>query len=351
MTRRQFLSPGGGKNLIHIYVESLETTYASVEDGGAQEINYIPNLTSLALSKDNVSFSDNDRLGGFSVASGSDWTMGALFSATSGLPFAFPIQQNSMDKHEVFASGVTTMGDILEQEGYVQEFLCGSRGEFAGRKDYFEQHGNYEVFDYNTAIERGYIEKDHKVWWGYEDYILYEIAKDEALRLADTGQPFNLTFLTVDQHHVGGYVCPKCDDEYDEPLANVLACGDRLIMDFIDWCKQQDFYDDTVVVITGDHPRMDTVLVEDVAYDDRQIYNCFINAAKTPAQSTQNRIFTSQDIFPTVLSAMGFEIEGDRLGLGTDMFSAMPTLAEEMGLDQYKEELNKSSMYYIRTFS
>ncbi|MBO4905188.1 MAG: hypothetical protein J5367_08195, partial [Lachnospiraceae bacterium] len=52
------------KNLIYIYMESMETTYASKEVGGEQpEINYIPNLT--ALADENVSFSDEDGLGGF----------------------------------------------------------------------------------------------------------------------------------------------------------------------------------------------------------------------------------------------------------------------------------------------
>lgn len=342
---------GGKKNLIYIYVESLETTYASEDVGGAQPVNYIPELTSLALSEENVSFSDNAALGGFSVTAGATWTMGALFATNSGLPFAFPVENNSMSRHEIFAAGTTALGDILAREGYAQEFLCGSDGGFAGRQDFFEQHGNYEIFDYSTAVEKGYIDEGHRVWWGYEDYILYEIAKDEALRLASGGQPFNLTFLTVDQHAPAGYVCPKCGDRYDEQLANVLLCGDTLLMDFIDWCKEQDFFADTVIVITGDHPRMDTALVENTAYSDRQIYNCFLNAAKTPAQSTHGRIFTSQDIFPTVLSAMGFTIEGDRLGLGTDMFSAAPTLAEEMGLEQFQAELEKSSDYYLRTFS
>ena len=48
-------------------------------------------------------------------------------------------------------------------------------------------------------------------------------------------------------------------------------------------------------------------------------------------------------MFPTALSAIGAEIEGDRLGLGTDLFSATPTLCEELGEDLYKEELEKSN--------
>lgn len=346
----QIEANGKSKNLIYIYIESGETTYASGSAGGSQNVNYIPNMTAFALSDENVSFSDSELLGGFTVPPKSGWTMAALYSTTSGLPFAFPADGNGMDKYERFASGVTALGDILQSKGYIQEFLCGSDANFAGRKDYFEQHGNYEIYDYFTAIDKGYIDKDHKVWWGYEDYILYEIAKDEALRLADTGEPFNLTFLTVDQHHIGGYVCPACGDDYDVDLANVLTCGDRLLKDFVDWCKEQDFYEDTVIVITGDHLRMDTVLVEDVPFARRKVYNCFINSGRTPV-SAKNRTFTTQDIFPTVLYAMGFDIEGDRLGLGTNLFSGRPTLAEELGIEYYKNEINKPSLYYITRFT
>ncbi len=340
---------GEAKNLIYIYLESAETTYASVEEGGAQEVNYIPNMT--ALAKENISFSDKDGLGGFRPSVGTVWTMGGIFGTTSGIPFAFPIERNEMNKREVFASGVTTLGDILEEYNYHQEFLCGSDSDFGGRRDYFEQHGNYEIFDYYTAIEKGYIASDYYVWWGFEDAILYEIAKDELTRLAAEDQPFNFTFLTVDQHYLDGYVCELCGDEYDVQLANVLACSDRLLADFIDWCKQQDFYEDTVIVISGDHPRMDTTLVDGIDYADRTIYNCFINTDRTIALSEKNREFTTLDMFPTVLSALGFDIEGDRLGLGTDLFSSTTTLAEELGYEYLQQELSKSSLYYISHFA
>ncbi len=56
------------------------------------------------------------------------------------------------------------------------------------------------------------------------------------------------------------------------------------------------------------------------------------------------------DIFPTVLSAMGFSIEGERLGLGTNLFSTRKTLSEELGLKYEFDELSKYSDYYIANF-
>ena len=325
---------GKTKNLIYIYLESMETTYASTQVGGHNDVNYMAGMTDLA--RKNLTFTDKSGglLGGFRNPEGTRWTIAAILATTSGIPFSFPVQRNSMSRRETFAPGLTNLGDILEAKGYEQEFLCGSDAEFGGRKNLFTQHGNYKIFDLFSAREKGYIAPDYKVWWGYEDEILYKIAKDELTELASHDKPFNFTMLTVDTHHIDGYVCRLCKNEYDSVTANVVSCADRQLVRFVRWIKEQDFFKDTVVIITGDHPRMDTNLVEGVDYDDRTIYNCFINVDESIVKGeTENRSYTPMDMFPTILEAMGFDVEGDRLGLGTSMFSTMPTLAERYGKD------------------
>jgi putative glycosyltransferase (exosortase G-associated) len=339
---------GSTKNLVYIYLESMETTYASMDVGGAQRVNYIPNLTQLA--EENVSFSNSDKLGGFHSTNGTGITMGALFGTTSGIPFNLTSEVNDMISQGNFASGVTNLGDVLQSKGYTQEFLCGSDGDFGGRKTYFQQHGDYNVFDLYTAREKGYIDDDYFVWWGFEDKILFQIAKDELTRMAAEGEPFNFTMLTVDAHHIDGYLCDLCGDEYENVTANVVACTDKQVGEFIQWCKEQDFYENTVFVITGDHPRMDTSLVEGNSYFDRTVYNCIINGSNTGEVNDKNRIFTPMDMLPTVLSSMGFSIEGERLGLGTNLFSDTKTLAELKGFDWLDTELSKTSQYYYHTF-
>ena len=48
--------------------------------------------------------------------------------------------------------------------------------------------------------------------------------------------------------------------------------------------------------------------------------------------------------------AMGCTIGGDRLGLGTNLFSARNTLMEEMGYSRLCAELSKKSQYYSDHF-
>ncbi len=356
---------GETKNLIYIYLESMESTYASVEDGGKQTENYIPRLT--ALANGNISFTDKEdgRLGGFVTLPGTDWTVAALLATSAGIPFSFPLGENgnnAMSKQEHFASGLTTIGDILEEKGYRQMFLCGSDASFGGRDKYYVQHGNYEIYDLDTARAEGVVAEDyHNGFWGIEDYILFDIAKTELTELAAGDQPFNFTMLTVDGHHNGGFTCQYCGNDYEDlseryrQTANVMTCQDRLVDEFIAWCSEQDWYEDTVIVITGDHPRMDPRLVHNIPYRERTVYNCFINAAAEPNNGvyavTKRRVWTPFDMFPTTLAAMGFDVIGGRLGLGTDMFSGLPTLAEEIGLDVLEAEIQKQSDYYVNTFS
>ena len=336
------------RNLICLYIESMETAYASREAGGYQEINYIPGLTELAAA--NISFSDTEALGGFQYMTGASWTMGALMTSTSGVPFAFPVTTVRRIATERFAPEMTSLGDILAAQGYTQEFLCGSDASFGGRRTYFEQHGGYAVFDLNEAKRQGYVPQDYHVWWGLEDTRLYGIARDELTRLSAQEEPFNLTILTADTHFPDGYLCEACGNAYDTVTGNVVACADSQAAAFVRWCMAQDFAEDTVIVVMGDHQRMDTSLVGHIPYGERPVYNCIINAAREPAATT-GRIFTAADMFPTVLSAMGFDIEGHRLGLGTDLFSGEPTLAERMGIDVLNEEVSRSSKTYVHSFA
>jgi phosphoglycerol transferase len=62
--------------------------------------------------------------------------------------------------------------------------------------------------------------------------------------------------------------------------------------------------------------------------------------------NNKNRIVTALDSYPTIVSAIGGKIKGDRLGLGVNLFSDKKTLVEEYGLKYIDEELKKKSEFY-----
>ncbi len=343
--------PEQKKNLIYIFLESMETTYMSKEDGGALDENIIPELTKFA--EDNINFSHNDGIGGFYALNGSEWTVAGMVSQTAGIPLkgsAGALENNKYGEDE-FLPGVTTLSDILNKNGYRQALMVGSESSFANRDIYYSKHKTDDIYDIFTAREEGVVPEDYYVWWGMEDFYLFDFAKDKIEELADGDKPFAFTLLTVDTHFVDGYVCKLCDDKYEEKYENVISCSSRQVANFISWIQRQSFYDDTTIVICGDHLTMDNQYISrNVSEDyDRTVYNCFINSS-VEGEKYKNRTFTSFDLFPTTLAAMGCEIKGERLGLGTSLFSNKETLVEVLGCDKLRNELQLSSKHYIKEF-
>lgn len=340
--------PEEKRNLILIYMESMESTYSSVEEGGGKPVNYIPNLTELA--KNNVNFSNGDQLGGAIVSPGCGFTMGGILGTSSGVPFKSLINENSMSNYAQFLPGLTALGDILEEEGYKNYFLCGSDSVFGGRKLFYEEHGNYTFQDHAYAVDMGYIPKDYYEFWGYEDAKLYEIAKTELEKLGRSGELFNYTMLTVDTHNTEGYVCELCEEQYGQQYANVISCADRQIAEFVSWIKDQSWAQNTTVVLIGDHTSMVTDFWDDIGNYSRRTYNCFLNLPDgLNVERTKNREFDTLDYFPTILASLGAKIEGERVGLGTNLFSERQTLTEELG-GSYAQEVSKYSVYYVENF-
>lgn len=340
--------PENKRNLLLIYMESMESTYASTDVGGAKSLNYIPELTKLA--EENINFSDNEKLGGAHDYAGG-WTMAGLLASSSGIPYKLPIEGNSGGEYETFLPGLTTLGEVLSEEGYTNYFMCGSDAVFGGRRAFYEQHGDYVILDYFKAIENEIIPSNYYEFWGIEDEKLYSFAKQQLSRIAQNDQPFNFTMLTVDTHHPDGYACSLCQDQYGDQFANSISCASRQVYNFIMWCKEQEWYDNTTIIITGDHLSMNNTFWDDIGDYERNVYNCFINVPEglVPVQ-TNNREFSAIDMFPTILAALDVEIEGNRLGLGTNLFSDKATLPELLGKDQFASDLKLYSNYYFINF-
>ena len=351
----QITFPEQKRNLIYIFLESMESTYASKEDGGGMDFNCIPELTQLA--EENTNFSNTDKLGGGYPAYGGTWTMAGIFSQTSGIPIKNSEQTDDVNatlaEQSSFSSQARNLEDILADEGYNQCFMIGSDATFGGRRAYFESHGKgkTEICDYYTAKEKGQIPEDYYVWWGYEDQKLFANAQEKLTELGSKDEPFNFTMLTVDTHFEDGYVCDLCQDEFgDNQYANVMTCSSRQIDAFIKWIQEQPFYENTTIVLSGDHLTMDSDFCNDVSEDyERSVYNVFINLPEdldTSFEKTHNREFATLDMFPTTLAAMGVKIEGDKLGLGVNLFSDEQTLTEQYGRDGLDKELMKKSKFY-----
>jgi len=337
--------PEEKRNLIYIFVESMENTFSDVSAGGPISDNFIKELVELRDA--NLSFSNNEtNHGGALSYMGTTWTAAALITQTAGFPVQVPLFSDEYDEGKSLLPGAYTIGDVLRDAGYRQVLLFGSDARFADRYPYFKTHGNYEILDTEALKAAGRLPEDYSEWWGFEDEKLFGYAKEELVKLAAGDEPFSLTMLTADSHFPSGYACELCPDKYSAQYPNVLSCTARQICDFVEWVQAQDFYENTTIVISGDHLTMDPEFLIGVRKDYvRTVYNCFINSAIT-TEHTQNRLFGTFDMYPTTLAALGVKIEGDRLALGTNLFSGKKTLTEEYGYEFLDDELLKYSVFY-----
>lgn len=345
----EFNFPKKKRNLIILFAESMESTLITKENGGQWTYSVIPELEDIAL--DNINFSNNSKVGGAISAAGTTWTVSGMVAQTSGINMSF-FQQNSNHNSytkDSFLSGAYTLGDVLKENGYNQELLMGSDAAYGGRKQYFTYHGEYEVFDYVYASEKKLV-KDY-IWWGFEDYKMFDFAKEELNKLSSKEEPFSLIMLTADTHFDDG--CIDCIREenkvtkYSTQYENVYASSSKEIYNFIKWLEKQDYYEDTTIVIIGDHLSMQYNYFRNkgIADEDRYVYNAFINSS-VDTDFSKNRKFSSLDIYPTILASIGVEIPGNRLGLGTNLFSGEKTLFEELGVETVQRELGRRSDFY-----
>jgi phosphoglycerol transferase len=337
--------PEQKRNLIYIYLESMEATYSDKQNGGAYSDNYIPRLTK--LSEENEDFQgDSEKINGGIVLPGTNWTTAALFAQTSGLPLQLPVDEGEVNAADEFFPQITTLGDILAREGYTNIVEMGSSAGFGGITGYYTKHGNYQLHDYDYAIKEGLIPKDYYEFWGYEDEKLLEFAKKDITKLAKEDKPFNYTMFTIDTHFEDGYVCRLCDDKFgDNQYANVIACSDKQVSDFVRWIQKQSFYENTTIVITGDHTTMDSDFCADISKDyQRKTYTCIINSAVEP-QIKDHREFSTIDLFPTILGSLGVEMSSDMLGTGTNLYGTEQTLIEKYGKDFCVDEYSKGSKF------
>ncbi len=351
VTEQLVLTTEKPRNLIYIYMESMEISYTDKEHGGIAGDDMIPEMTQLAL--DNICFSpkESGQLNGAYAAVGTTWTMGSLVAQTSGVPLTIGVGNNALGKrkYQTFLPGVYTIGETLRKQGYELGFLIGSEKEFSGANIYLRTHGDYDIKDYNTYLDNGRLPSGYHEWWGFEDEKLYEYAKEEISEMAKGDKPFMYTFMTMDTHFTNGYFCRLCEHHYDSQYSNVISCASRQLDSFLGWLREQPYYENTTVIIVGDHPTMDTKYVRNLEeYDKKYIrrsYCAILNSA-VPYTLDYAREFTQMDMYPTTLAALGYTIPGDRLALGVNLFSNTPTLLEKYGRTDLDNLLEERSDFY-----
>lgn len=350
-------APEQKRNLILVFLESMESSFTDTATGGIFAENYIPEIADIALDPAHIHFSKDEKLGGGTDVDGTGWTMGAIVAKTLGIPLHVYNLKNPSVPGPSFLPRAKGLIEVLKDFGYNEFFMEGAPGAFSSKDLFFKDHGGLRVHDVNYYEEVGKLPKGYYVFWGYEDAKLFEFAKAELDSLSRLTEPFFFSMLTVDAHYPNGWfdeaTCPEFKpdaNDLNETYKAVLRCTSKQFGTFFEWLKRQLWFENTTVVLVGDHLFMGQVFIPEEfkaqARRDstRHWLDVFVNAAVEPP--TRTRRFTSFDILPSTLEAAGFEIEGHALGLGRSLFSAEPTLLERLGLDSLNSELRKKTEQY-----
>lgn len=339
--------PEKRRNLIIIFMESMEATFADITEGGL-----VPHLEDLA--REGLSFGGDEEhpLGGGLNLDGTSWTVAGIISKLSGLPYFNPFAGHG--KERAALRNATSLGDILRGAGYNCIFSMGSEKRFEGRDAFLEMHG-FEIHDIDWYKEKGMIDKGYKVFWGFEDAKLFALAKKEIEEAAAGGGPFCYAMLTVDTHFPDGYRCPLCPTNGEgkkghRQIENVVHCADNQVNDFVLWCKEKEWYKDTAIVIMGDHnylgaPCNDFVRDSVKSKTERKWLDVVLNGGREAMGGTARK-FSSYDMFPTMLEMAGFYIENGALAFGRSLFHEGETLTEKMGETAVNDALMRRTVQY-----
>jgi phosphoglycerol transferase len=321
------------KNLILIYIESLEQGYADRKVFGHDLLAPLTDLHGTSFAS-------------YEQAPGTGWTIAAIVATQCGLPLERVTLFDPNTQGQVinaFLKSAVCLPDLLAQQGYHNVFMGGASTRFAGKDKYLNQHHYHEVYGRDEWLKRG-VPQAAMNGWGLYDGDLFSRAKTKLGELSANKQKFNLTLLTVDTHEPKGYMSASCAQRGLAGFDGVIACTAAEVADFVRYAKENGYLEDTNIVILGDHLSRKNPLTEQLEQRaDRTIFNSFI-AADAP---TPNRAqLLHFDLMPTILEFTGFTLAEGRMGLGYSGFNQHPLPPPKARFtDMEKSLMNRSTQY------
>ena len=326
------------KNLILIYVESLESGYRDQQAFGAD-------LLAPLDSPDGASFAS------FQQAPGTGWTIAGLVATQCGVPLkrVTLFDENTQGRAlRSFLPNATCLSDILARHGYRNVFMGGASTQFAGKGKFLREHAYHEVYGKEDWMADG-VNEDAMNGWGLFDDDLFARARVKLHALAARKQPFNLTLLTVNTHEPNGHLSSSCRRRGYRGFGGVVQCTARDLADFIGFVRASGYLDNTNIVVIGDHlARKNPLFARLESMPARNVFNLFISAEQ-PLRNTDRILHF--DLLPTILEFSGFDVAGGRLGLGYSAFYAHADHAPAQRFGEMQQALMNRSDTYLALWS
>jgi phosphoglycerol transferase len=324
------------KNLLLIYVESLESGYGDANLFGENLLKSFDPFKSISTSFPRLI-----------QMPGTGWTIAGMVSSQCGLPLKHvSFLGGSEHKQSVknFLPGATCLGDLLKDHGYENVFMGGASLVFAGKGRFLDSHGYDGSFGKSDWLTSGYTEKHMNSWGLHDDHLISEAKKKLATLMAQK-KKFNLTLLTSDTHHPDGFYSDTCKKENNPGFPKLVECTANQIARLVEFVRENGWMDDLNIVIMGDHLVMENPVMDQLEEDpNRGVFNLFISKEKRIAS---RQSITHFDMFPSILDFIGFDVQGGKLGLGRSGFA----LEDSNDQSQRFSRMSQNLMNYSRSYS
>lgn len=307
-----------GRNLIIVTLESLQSFTINGEMNGEP---ITPFLSDLTEDEDTIYFPNFYHQTGLGKTSDSEFLVeNSLYPLSGGAVF-FTHSGNTFN----------SMAESLGDKGYHTSVQHANTKSFWNR-DIMYQSLNIEKF---FGIESYAIGEGDAVNWGMKDIPFMEQSVEH---MADLPQPFYTRLLTLTNHHPF-YLDEedKLIDEYDSNSGTVnryfqtARYLDESVKVLFEELKEQGLYDNSIIVMYGDHygisgnhnEAMAQYLGKEITpYESAQLQKVpfFVHIPGYGEGHVDEEIGGQIDIRPTVMHLLGVESEQD-IQFGGDLFS------------------------------
>lgn len=355
--RSDFALQDGGNNLVVLILESTETV---VNDEAYFNPVLMPRLNELQ-KKNGLVFTNRLQCIGSesSVSSYYALSMGmpsrAVLSARDMVELFLGLTTNKELGTEVIPEGVDyrdlSLFGFLEKYGYRASLFCSADASFCNFDMFMDNcTDDCDIRDYKYFLEHSPEITGRQSGWGLYDGFLLERAKEYIQNIHEKS-PFVMMLKTVCTHSPGNYE-PGLPRPYGD-FRDTYVQTDMMIADFIEWIQSQPFGEKTTIAIVGD-TRLSSNEIGGVRLpplSERRVMATILNSRKKLPEGGERRLFTTFDLTPTVMEAIGGELPEGRFGMGVSLFSSHPTLLERDGVGKYSVKLTSRSRYIESIYS
>lgn len=291
--------PTAPQNVCVIILESFSKEYIGYFNQGKGYTPFLDSLLGVGMTFNNAySNGKSSNQGIIAVTSGLPVLMGE--------PFISSIYQNN--KFE-------GIGTLSKRVGYHSYFFHGANNGSMQFDSYMEQAGFDGYFGRNEYGN----DADFDGNWGIfdEPFLKWTANKMSTLPAPFYSQIFTISShhpFTVPKEHIGQFPKGKI------PMLEVVGYADYALQQFFEEAKKQPWYDNTLFILTADHPG--PPLPEHEFYQEQiGAHSTWMILYKPTGEFTgeTSMIVQQTDIMPTVLDYIGYK--GKYMAFGNSVFN------------------------------